>query len=153
MRSVELAKVAAAAEALRLRRLARRQAIRGIVGAVALLFGLAAFAWLHVIGYDALTNVVRPWLAALIVFVVDLGIAGVLVSVALNSHPDRIEQEALEVRRHSLAEAKRSLTGMAVVGELTGLAFSSRTRRTMRGPKFGRIMLLADIASRFTRRR
>lgn len=148
MRSVELAKIAAAAEALRLRRLARRQAIRGALGVAGLLFGLAAFALLHVLAYDALIFLVSPWLAALIVLVVDLVIAGVLATLAINSAPDRIEREALEVRRQALAEAKRALTPMAVLGEAASLAFSSGTRRALRGPKLGRVMLLADMASR-----
>ncbi len=157
MRSVELAKVAAAAEALRLRRLARRQAIRAVVGITALLFGLAAFALLHVVGYDALCLILSPWLAALIVFAVDLVIAGVLAMMAINSTPDRIEREALELRRQSLASAKQALTVMGVLGEAAGFAVSARTRKALRGPKFGRIMLLADVASRlaprFARRR
>jgi hypothetical protein len=152
MRSVELARVAAAAEALRLRRLARRQAIRAVLGVTALLFAIAAFALLHLVAYDALILVVSPWLAALIVFAVDLLIAGTLATIAVNSTPDRIEREALEVRREALAEAKRALTVMAVVGEAAGLAVSSSTRRALRGPKLGRIMLLADIASRLAPR-
>ena len=60
MRAVELAKVAAAAEALRLRRLARRQAIRAGLGAGAAIFGIAVFVLLHVLAYDLLLAVVRP---------------------------------------------------------------------------------------------
>ncbi len=148
MRSVELAKVAASAEALRLRRLARRQAIRAGLGVGALLFGLAAFLLLHLIAYDALRLIVAPWLAALIVFAVDLVIAGILATMAINSTPDRIEREALAVRRESLAEAKQALSVMALVGQAATFAISGSTRRALRGPKFGRIMLLADIASR-----
>lgn len=148
MRSVELAKIAAAAEALRLRRLARRQAIRVALGVVAALFGLAAFGLLHLAAYDGLVIVVHPWLAALIVFVVDLVIAGVLAMMAINSMPDRIEREALEVRRESLAEAKRALTVMSFLGSAAGLALSGGTRRALRGPKLGRLMLVADMASR-----
>lgn len=153
MRAVELAKVAAAAEALRLRRFARRQAIRAGVAAGAALFALAGFALLHLVGYEALRSVLAPWLAALIVFIVDLVIAGVLAAIALNSQPDRIEREALEVRQQSLAEAKKAVTVLAVVGEVTGFALSAGTRRALRGPKLGRILTIADIASRFVRRR
>ncbi len=153
MRAVELAKVAAAAEALRLRRLARRQAIRAGMGVGAALFGLAVFVLLHVLVYDALESFLRPWIAALILLAIDLVIAGVLVWMALNSAPDRIEQEALAVRRQSLAEARRALNTMAVVGEVTGLALGRGTRRAVRGSRAGKVGLLVDIASRIARRR
>ena len=148
MRSVELAKVAAAAEALRLRRLARRQAIRAAMGVAALLFGIAAFAELHLVAFEGLKLALAPWLAAAIVFVVDLVITGVLVMIALKSSPDRIEREALDIRRQSLAEARTALTVMSVVGQAAGFAASSSTRRALRGPKIDRFMLIADIASR-----
>lgn len=153
MRAVELAKVAAAAEALRLKRLARRQAIRAGFGVGALLFGLGAFALLHVLAYVALCLVVPPWASALIVLVVDLVIAGVLASVALNSAPDRIEREALAVRRESLIGARRAFTVMAVAGQLTGLAVRSKARSVTRKPGIGSALMVADIVSRFVKRR
>ncbi len=153
MRAVELAKVAAAAEALRLRRLARRQALRVGFGAGAAVFGIAVFVLIHVLAYEGLAMMVWPWLAALILLVIDLVIAGLLASKALNSVPDRIEQEAMAVRRQSLAEAKRALTVMAVVGEVTGLAIGRGTRRAASGSRVGRAGMMIDIASRIMRRR
>lgn len=153
MRAIELAKVAASAEALRLRRAVRRQSIRAGLGVGALLFGLAAFMVLHALAYIGLRALVAPWLAALIVLVVDLVIAGALAGAALNSTPDRIEREALAVRRESLASAKKALTVMTIAGELTGLALSRGTRRAVARSGVGRYMVLADIASRFIRRR
>ncbi len=153
MRAVDLAKVAASAEALRLKRLARRQAIRVAYLVVAVLFALAAFAFLHVLAYIALLLLVQPWLSALIVFVVDLVIAGAVASIALNSAPDRIEREALAVRRESLVAARKAFNVLSVVGELTGLALTRRVRREVGRPGIGRYLMLADIVSRVARRR
>lgn len=153
MRAVEFAKVAAAAEALRLKRLARRQAIRAGIGVGAVVFGLAVFVLVHVLAYDGLSLLVRPWLAALILLVIDLVIAGILGSMALSSKPGRIEREALELRQQSLIEAKRAVTVMTVVGELTGLAIGQGTRRALARPRRSRAGMLLDIASRVARRR
>ncbi len=153
MRAVDLAKVAASAEALRLKRLARRQAIRAVYVVGGVLFALAAFALLHVLAYVALLGLVAPWLAALIVFIVDLVIAGVFASIALNSAPDRIEREALAVRRESLVGARKAFNVLSVAGELTGFALTSRVRREVGRPGLGRYLMLADIVSRVVRRR
>lgn len=153
MRAVELAKVAAAAEALRLRRIARRQAIRAGLGAGAAVFAIAVFVLLHVLAYDLLLAVVRPWVAALILLAVDLVIAGVLGLMAMRNEPDRIEQEALAVRRQSLVEMKRAVTFMAVASEVTGLVIRSRSRQAVTNPRRSRAWMLAELASRFARRR
>lgn len=153
MRSVELAKVAAAAEALRLRRLARRQGLRVGLGVGAAVFGIAVLAMLHVLILDGLEMVVAPWLAALILLAVDAVVAGLLGARALNSVPDHIEQEALAVRRKSLAAAKRALTVMAVVGEMTGFAIGQGTRRAIGRSRASRAGTMIDIASRIMRRR
>lgn len=153
MRAVELAKVAAAAEALRLRRIARRQAIRAGLGAGAAVFGIAVFVLLHVLAYDLLLAIVRPWVAALIVLGVDLVVAAVLGAMAMRNAPDRIEQEALAVRRQSLIEMKRAVTFMAVASELTGLVIRNRSRRAVTNPGRSRAWMMADLASRFVRRR
>ena len=152
MRAVELGKVAASAEALRVKRLARRQAMRAAYGVGALVFGVAVFVLLHVLAYDGLVALVRPWLAVLIILAVDLVIAGILGILAVNSTPGRIEREALAVRTQALAEAKRSLTVMTIVGELTGFAIGQAAYRTT-GRSGSRVGMLIDIASRVARRR
>jgi hypothetical protein len=153
MRAVELAKVAAAAEALRLRRFARRQAIRAGLGVGAVVFAIAVFVLLHVLAYDALVNVVRPWLAALILLVVDLVIAGVLGALAMRNQPDQVETEALAVRRQAVVEMKRAVTVMAVASELTGLVIHRRARQAAATTRRSRAWMLADIASRVVGRR
>ena len=108
MRALELAKVAAAAEALRIKRFARRQGIRIGLAASAAVFLLALVTMIHVLAVVLLAMAVHLWLAVLIVLVVDLVIGGVLGSLALSDKPDRIELEAAAVRRQSLSEAKVS---------------------------------------------
>ena len=78
MRAVRLAKVAAQAEGLRLRRLVRRLAKRAAFGAVAAAFGLAALVLLHVLVFLALVDfagMLGFW-AALIVLGLDVVFAG-----------------------------------------------------------------------------
>ena len=58
MRSVELAKVALASEGLRLRRMARRQALRVAYGAGAAVFGIAMLVVLHFVIYLLLLKLV-----------------------------------------------------------------------------------------------
>lgn len=149
MRGLELAKVAAAAEMLRLRRLARRQAIRAGLAVGALLFALAAFAMLNSVCYLALSLVVSPWLAAAIVFAVDLVVAGAVVAIAIRSTPGPIESEAVAIRRQALAEIEPTLNVVSLMQEAGGLALS--VRRALRGQKIDRLILLADAASRFAR--
>ena len=76
MRAVELGKVAAAAEALRLRRLTQRQVMRGAYGAVAAVFAIAVFVLLHVIAYDLLLMVLSPLVSCVVLLVFDLIVAG-----------------------------------------------------------------------------
>lgn len=124
MRAVELSKVAAAAEVLRLGRFARRQAIRAGIGVGALLFTLAAFGMVNRLAYDVLILFVSRWLAALIVFAVDVVVAGVLVTLAVKSTPDAIEREAVTIRRQALAQLEPTLTTISSVGKTASLAFT-----------------------------
>ena len=128
MRSVELAKVALASEGLRLRRMARRQALRVAYGAGAAVFGIAMLVVLHFVIYLLLLKLVSPVLAAVIVLILDLVVAGVLGSMAIRSVPDAVEEEARMIRAQSLIELRRSLTAMGMAAELGGAVFRSRTR-------------------------
>lgn len=153
MRALELAKVAAAAEALRLKRYTRRQGIRIALAAGAAVFLIALMFMVHVLAVVFLAMVVHMWLAVLIVLVVDLVIGGVLGSLALSNKPDRIELEAAAVRRQSLTEAKTAATSLATIGEVAGLAIGMTGRRRAQSSKIGKAWMIADLASRFVRRR
>ena len=153
MRALELAKVAAAAEALRVKRYARRQGIRIGYAAGGAVFGIAAIAMLHVLVVVLLGLVVPVWAAALIVLIVDAIVGGVLLKMALANTPDRIELEAAAVRRQSLAAAKNAATSLATIGEVAGLAIGMTGRRRAKSSRVGKAWMIADLASRFIRRR
>jgi uncharacterized membrane protein len=148
MRAVELGKVAAAAEALRLRRLARRQALRAAFGAGAAVFGIAVLVLVHVLIYNVLRLWLSPVVSSLILLAIDVVAAGILGFLAMRSTPDAIETEALAVRRQAVLEMKRSVTVMAVVGEASRLLIRRRARTVVANPARSRGWLVADIVSR-----
>ncbi|HYZ63477.1 MAG TPA: hypothetical protein VE650_13590 [Acetobacteraceae bacterium] len=153
MRAVELAKVAAAAEALRLRRFARRQGMRAAFGAGAAVFGIAVFVLLHVLAYHLLRLGLGPVVSSLILLAVDVIVAGVLAFLAMRNEPDEVEREALAIRRQAVQEAKRAATVMAVAGEAARLLIRRRARSAVDNPRRSRAWLIADIASRVLARR
>jgi hypothetical protein len=105
MRTTRLVRIAAEAEALRLRRLVRRQIVRGVLGAVALIFLGAALASAHIVGYFALRYVIAPVFAALIILGIDVVLCVVFVVLAVSNGPGEVEREALSVRRQALLQA------------------------------------------------
>jgi hypothetical protein len=149
MRSVELARAAAQAETLYLRRMARRQGIRATFGAVAAVFGIAIVVMLHVLLYVILLGYVQPAVAALIVLAVDLLLAIVFAVLARRDTPDQIEREAKLLRDESLAELRSSLTFMSLVASATGFA----VRRRVRVSKTPRERILGALVSRLMSRR
>jgi hypothetical protein len=118
MRLIRLGKLAAQAEALRLKRLVHRQVMRAVFGAVAVVFAVALLAALHVTGALALLPVVGPVYAALIVAAVDLVIAVLFGLLAAFNGPDRIEREALAVREEARAQLGEAAVMSAVVAPL-----------------------------------
>lgn len=108
MRAVELLKVAATAEGLRLKSFAGRQARRVGFAAGAAVFLLATLTAAHILAVYLLTLVIRPWLAIAIVLGLDALLAVGLGLMAFSDKPDRIEREAAEVRRRSLGEARHT---------------------------------------------
>ncbi len=121
MRTVRLARVAAQAELLLVRRLATVFARRAAYGAVAAVFGLAMLALLHVLIIDALEQFAHlsPLVSTLIVFVLDLVVAGVFAMMATGKMPDPIAEEARRVRDQSLEQARQSLTFAAMLAPAT----------------------------------
>lgn len=145
MRTVDLARVAAAAEGLLLRRIARRQAFRVVYAVVAALFGLALFVMVHLLVYMGLLYLMRPILAAAVLFVLDGAAAGVFANMALKSKPDSVEQEAVVVRDQALSELKRSLTMVALAGEVVSTVLR---RKTSTGQRRGFGSLATTLALR-----
>ena len=146
MRSVELAKVAAAAESLRLKRIATRQGMRVAYAAGAAVFAVGVLVLVHVVLFHVLTPwLVAPVWASVILLAVDLVAAGVLYTMARSNTPDAIETEALEVRRQAVTELRKATTFMALAGETVGLA--------VRRPRVrSRSSLMAELAGRVMRR-
>jgi len=127
--------------------MARRQGMRAAYGAVAAVFGLAMLVLLHVILYLLLTLWVGPIWAAVIVFAVDLVLAGIFAVMARRNTPDVIEEEAKMLRDQSLVEMRQSITLMSLAGSATGLLLRRRRPGTTRGRVFG------ELASRLLSRR
>lgn len=156
MRAVELAKVAASAEKLRLQRLARRNVVQAAFWAVAGVFAAAAFVVLHVIIYNLLVPHLTPVQASLVLLAIDLVLAGVSVLLARRDRPDAIEQEAQQIRQRALIEMRSALTLTALAGSAAALVLG-RGRRADRGVtvvgKRGTMMVFGDLAYRLLARR
>ncbi len=126
MRSLRLARVAAEAERLRIKRIVRRLVIRAAFGAVAGVFALAALAWLHILVWFALAHSLHPILRSVVLVVIDVVITLILGLLAMRSPPDPIEAEALALRRQSVAQLRRSLSMAALVGAMARAAGRNR---------------------------
>ncbi len=122
MRTLRLAKVAAQAEGLRLRRLAHRTAFRGVYGAVAAVFAIALLVVAHFALYEWMVTYVPPLAATGIVALVDLVLAAIFGFLALRSSPDAVELEAIRVRDTARAQLTDTLTLTALIGPAMRLA-------------------------------
>jgi len=151
VRAVELAKVAANAEALRLRQLASRQSMRAAYGGVAAVFGIGVLVLLHVAAYYLLVPSVSPLVASLILLAFDLVVAGVCGLKALKSVPGAVEQEALAIRKQALLDMRGSVTATSLAGEAMGMAFRRSRTVTVVRPR-GTVRLAGELASRLMRR-
>ncbi len=144
MRTVNLAKVAAQAEMLRLRRQGRRTVVRAGYGVVAGVFIVAFLAAAHVAIVLALIPQMQPLHAVLIVGAGDLVIGIVLGLLASRDRPDRIEREAMEVKLMALAQLREAMAMTALVGpalrligtrKVYGLALAALTARYLGGQR------------------
>lgn len=155
MRAVELAKVAASAEALRLRRMARRQALKAAFWGAAGVFAVAVFVLLHVVAYHLLVPSLTPTQASLVLLVVDLVLAGVFAFLARRDALDPVEQEALQIRQQALTEMRSALTVTAMAGSAAALVLRRRRSSpdvTVVG-KRGTMRLVGELAARLLARR
>ncbi len=152
MRTIDLAKVAASAEALRLRRIAHRQGMRAAYGASAAVFGIGVFVLLHVVAYHAMVPQLSPLVASIILLVFDLVVAAVLGYLAMSSKPDTIEDEAKMIRQQAVVEMRRSVTAMALVGEVAGAMIRRPREVTVVKPR-GTVRLAGELAARLLARR
>jgi hypothetical protein len=121
MRTVRLARVAAQAEILLLRRLlavAIRHAIFGVVAAV---FAIAVLVMLHVVAVMALERfaILSPIVSVAIVLGVDLVVAALFGAMAAGKITDPVADEARRVRDTSIEQARQSLTLAALLAPAT----------------------------------
>lgn len=131
MKAVELARVAAAAEAQRIRLQIFRYGRQAAFLAVAGLFGLFALAFVHVFLWMVFAgpfNTGRVW-ASVIVLGFDVVVAGVLLLLGRGKLPAPAEVEARITRDRSISELKSALAMTAVSGAVAGPAgrFVGRT--------------------------
>lgn len=152
MRTVELAKVAASAEALRLRRVAYRQGMRAAYGAGAAVFAIGVLVLLHVVAYNAMVPRLSPLVASLILLAADVILAAVLGYLALSNKPDAVEEEAKMIRQQAVVELQKSMTVMALAGEATSLLLRRPPTVTVVKPR-GTVRLAGELASRLLARK
>ena len=115
MRTVDLGRTAAQAELLRFKLLIKRQVWRGVWGVVAAVFAIATLIMVHVVGFQALSLVIAPIWAAVVVLAFDLIMLLIFGLVASSSKASRIETEAREVRDQALLEMRESLAVSALL--------------------------------------
>jgi hypothetical protein len=125
MRTTRLARLAAEAEILLIRREIKTAIRRAIYGAVAGVFALFLLGALHVIGYMALRQYggLNPVLSAAVILGVDLVITMIFGLLASGAMKDPVAEEARLLRDQSLAQIKETLTMAAVLkpaGRLLG---------------------------------
>jgi hypothetical protein len=129
IRSLSLARIAVQAEALRVRRLARRTAVRMALLLVAAPFLLACFVFLETALWEWLSQQLLPAYAALIIAGVNLAIGGILLLIAALSRDSKVEIEALRVRQRALEDATRQFTIAATVAPFVRLLLDQLRRR------------------------
>jgi hypothetical protein len=134
MRTLRLARVAAEAEGLLLRRRLRRIAIRAALGAVAAAFVVGAATMLHVYAWERLRPLWGPETTALAMAGGDALVAVVLAVLALRTPADPIAAEAALVRDKALTEMRSAFTLTSWLRPLAGILVEQWLMRRARKP-------------------
>ena len=127
MRAVNLAKVAAQAELLRIQYMLKRQGMRVAFGLIAAIFLLGVIVLANVAGWQVARMYVPPIYATLIMLGANLLLAAIFGILGARSVPSRGERDALQVRRQAMQEARSALTISAIV-PIAGALLRSRRR-------------------------
>lgn len=133
MRTVNLVKVAAQAEVLRLQHMMKRQGMRVVYGLIAAIFAMGVLVFAHAAVWQLLRLNMDALYATLILLVIDLVLAAVFGLMAAKSSPKQAEREALDVRQRALREARNSLALTAIV-PIAGTLLRSRRRGKQKRP-------------------
>jgi len=128
VRSINLLKIAAEAELLRLRALLTRQGRRAAFGIVAVIFTLGVLVLAEMAGWQVLRLYVAPISATLILLGINLVITAIFGALAARSSPSHTEREALRVRRQALDAARGALSFTAAVPVASTLLRLGRRR-------------------------
>jgi hypothetical protein len=136
VRSINLLKVAAQAELVRLRILLARQGRRAAFGVAAVIFVLGVLSLAEVTGWQVLRLYVAAISATLILLGTNFVIAAVFGLLAARSSPSNAEQEALRVRRQALDTARGAFALTAAIPIVSTL-LQLRRRRDGRRRLFG----------------
>ncbi len=137
MKVVDLTRIAAAAEALRIKRQIVRYGKQVAFLAAAAIFGLFALGVAHVLLWvvcDGPWNTGRVW-ATVIVLAVDVVTIGILLLLGRSRLADPIEVEARITRDRSLSELRNAVALTAVTGpagRYAGRTAWSGVRRLLR---------------------
>jgi hypothetical protein len=131
MRTLRLARIAAEAEGIRLRRRARSVMVRAALMTVALGFFLGAVLFCHIAAWSWLRQRWEPQVVALVFAGVDVVVALLLVVLATRSADGRVELEALAVRQRALESIASGFAFSALAGQLLRIVvdFTRRGRR------------------------
>jgi hypothetical protein len=141
MRAERLARVAAKAEVLRLKRIVRAQIVRAVLAMVAVLFALFGLVAVHLAAGIAIARSLGGVGASLIVFGADVVIALILVWAASRTPRDRLAYEAKEVRDRALGELRQTATLASIaltLSRMIGRADRARPITSLLRRLFGR---------------
>ncbi len=121
MRTLRLLRVAAEAEGLRLRHMARRTAVRAALGVIGLAFLIGAVVFAHIAAWYWLRLTWAEWPTALMLAAADIVLAAALALLVARSSPGPIETEALAVRQRAWESATGTAPLPAILLELLRL--------------------------------
>ena len=133
MRTVRLARVAAQAEILVLRRYLATAVRHTIFGVVAAVFAIAVIVLVHVLGVTALEQLagLSPLASVAIVLAGDLLFTAIFGFLATRTITDPVLEEARRVRDTSIEQARQSLTMAALLAPATRVVAQTGLIRVM----------------------
>jgi hypothetical protein len=131
MRAVNMMKIAAEAELLRLQSMLKRQGMRAAYGLLAFVFALGVLALLNILIWQLLCLYIQPIYATLILLAINLVITAAFGMLAMRSTPSQAEQDALEVRQQAVRDLRSSLTVSALI-PVAGTLLRSKQKRPAR---------------------
>jgi hypothetical protein len=132
MRLVDLAKIAAEAEALHIKSILGRQSARAVFGAIAAVFGMGTLVLINVVGWQVLRLHLTPINSTLVLLGINLVLTLIFAVLAARSAPGRTEREAVRVRQDAIEGMRSSLIVSAAIPLLGAMLRSQRPDGTRR---------------------